>query len=64
MDDVCNDEIRLLDYPLVSVVDGKAFGDGFNAIRENCIGIAGRVNRVALLCYIGMDNIIGDRIPV
>ena len=37
--DVGNDVVGLFDHPLVTVVYSKAFGDRFNPVRENGLGI-------------------------
>ena len=43
VDDVGNDEIRLLDHPLVPVGDGEALRDGLDALRENVAGVVDRL---------------------
>ena len=43
MDDVGDDEIRLLDHPFVPVVDGEALRRGLDALRDDGVGVVDRL---------------------
>ena len=62
MDDVGDDDIRLLDHPLVSVGDRKALRDGLDAIREDGVGVVRQSVFVPLLRHIRKDDVIPNRI--
>ena len=63
MDDVGDDEIRLLDHPLVAVGDCEALRCGLNALREDGVGVVLQSVFVPLLRHIREDDVIPDRIP-
>ena len=62
MDDVGDDEVRLLDHPPVPVGDREALRRGFDALRDDGIGIVGRIEFIVLLRHIREDDVVFDRI--
>ena len=62
MDDVSDDEIRLLDHPLVPVVDGEALDNGLDSLRKDGIGVVRQPVFVLLFQYIREDDVIPDRV--
>lgn len=62
MDDVGDDEIRLLDHPPVPVGDREALRRGLDALREDGIGVVRQTVFVPLLRHICENNVIPDRI--
>ena len=62
VDDVGDDEIRLLDHPFVPVVDGEALDNGLDSLRKNGVGIVGRIEFIMLLRHIREDDVVFDRI--
>ena len=62
MDDIGDDEIRLLDHPLVPVGDCKALRDGLDALRKNGVGVVRQPVFVPLLRHIRKDDVVFDRV--
>ena len=62
VDDVGDDEIRLLDHPFVPVVDREALRRGFDAIRKDGVGVVRQPVFVSLLRHIRKDDVVLDRI--
>lgn len=62
MDDVGDDEIRLLDHPSVSVGDREALRRGLDALREDGVGVVRQPVFVPLFRHIREDNVISYRI--
>lgn len=63
MDDVGDDEIRLLDHPFVPVGDREALWRGLDAIRKDGVEIVTQLVFVPLLRHIRKDDVIPDRVP-
>ncbi len=62
MDDVGDDEVRLLDHPLVPVGDREALRRGLDPLREDGVGVVRQPVFVPLFRHISEDNVISDRI--
>lgn len=62
MDDVGDDEVRLLDHPFVPVVDCEALRDGLDALRKNGVGVVRQSVFVPLLRHISENDVISDRV--
>ena len=62
VDDVGDDEVRLLDHPLVAVGDCKALRDGLYSLREDGVGVVRQPVFVPLFRHIREDNVISDRV--
>ena len=62
VDDVGDDEVRLLDHPPVPVGDREALRRGLDAFREDGVGIVTQPVFVPLLRHIREDDAIPDRV--
>ena len=62
MDDVGNDDVRLLDHPFVPVADREALRRGFDPLRKDGIGVVRQPVFVLLFQYIREDDVIPDRV--
>ena len=62
MDDVGDDEVRLLNHPLVPIADREALWRGLDALREDGIGVIRQSVFVPLLRHIREDDVIPDRV--
>ena len=62
MDDVGDDEVGLVDHPLVPIADREAFRRGFDSLREDGIGVVRQPVFVPLLRHIREDDVISDRV--
>ena len=62
MDDVGDDEIRLVDHPPVPVGDREALRHVFDPLREDGVGVVRQPVFVPLLRHIRKDDVVADRI--
>ena len=62
MDDVGDDEIRLLDHPPVPVCDREALRRGLDAFREDGVGVVRQPVFVPLFRHISENDVIPDRV--
>ncbi len=59
-----DDEVRLLDHPLVPIADGEALRCGLDALRKNGVGVVRQPIFVPLLRHIRENDVISDRMSV
>ena len=62
MDDVGNDEVRLLDHPLVPITDREALRRGLDALREDGVGVVRQPVFILLLRHIREDDVVFNRV--
>ena len=62
MDNIGDDEIRLLDHPLVAVADREALRHALDSLREDGVGVVSQSVFVPLLRHICKDDAVFDRV--